>query len=566
MPAARQPQYKTRTVHLKEQDPKPQARVDEDRELADLITKLHGLSVRDPTYAVLYVQCKHRFPQVAQDLVRPELFQAASIVAYQAPASQAWIQPATTPAPTSAVGTAPSSFFRHPPHTDGCAFCAQRGHMVRSCPAAEEYVCTGCALIKNDHLHLPTGESILNDGSGHGLKSAIDSWLAANGTARPGEPLTPPPSQAVPVLQLGAHPRSMLSFEAVWLATPCAYVMPVADPEDDSDSSTGELYDMYEVFAAERKKRESKPSRPPVATPAPAPPPTPPVAPPVGHPCTPQYHYQSSAEDQKLTNELWTWLLEGKLGQTTPAHILAASVLIRKDLIKRLRTCCVEATAFEGCATPAAPVLVLGISAPRTAEYDLPLWEVDVLVNGTRIESGVLDNGSQIVAIHVDLFRQLNAPINTENHLMMEGANRSTSLTLGCTENLSMRIGNMDFQLHAHVVQTAPFRLLLGRPFHHLLLARLEDQPGGSVDLLIRDPTDFTHSVTIPTRARHTQVGCINTLALQIRPAPPRMAALEQYITNTLSAPPNVEVLAYKKAAKKVHPVAASLPEDFCII
>jgi hypothetical protein len=562
MPASRQPQYETRTVHLREQDPKPQARGDEDTDLADLVTKLHGLSVRDPTYAVLYAQCKLRFPQIAQDLVRPELFQAASTVAYQAPASQAWAQPAAASAPAPAASTASSSFFRRPARTDGCAFCAQRGHMVRSCPAAEEYVRTGRALIKNDRLHLPTGESIPNDGSGRGLKSAIDAWLAANSTTRPGELTTTPPSPAVP----DPHPRSTLSFEAVRPAVHRAYITPVPDDEDDSSSSTGELYNMYEVFAAERKKREPKLSKLPEATPAPAPPPAPPITPPAGHSRAPQYRYQSTAADQKLTDELRTWLLEGKLAQTTPAHILAASAPIRKDLVERLRTRRVEAAAFEECADPTAPVSVLGISAPRTAEYDLPLREVDVLVNGSCIESGVLDNGSQIVAIHVDLFRQLNAPINTEHRLTMEGANRSTSLTLGCAENLNMRIGNMDFQLHAHVVQTAPFRLLLGRPFFNLLLARLEDQPDGDVDLLIRDPADFAHSITVPTRARLTQVGYINTFALQARPSPPRMAALEQYITNASSVPPDAEVLAYKKAAKKVHPVAASLPEDFRII
>jgi hypothetical protein len=64
----------------------------------------------------------------------------------------------------------------------------------------------------------------------------------------------------------------------------------------------------------------------------------------------------------------------------------------------------------------------------------------------------MLNNGSQIVAIHVDLFCQLNAPINTENCLTMEGVNHSTSLTLGCVENLNMCIGNVDFQLHAHIV------------------------------------------------------------------------------------------------------------------
>ena len=41
------------------------------------------------------------------------------------------------------------------------------------------------------------------------------------------------------------------------------------------------------------------------------------------------------------------------------------------------------------------------------------------------------------------------------------------------------------------------------------------------------------------------------------------MNALECYISNTV---PPTPVLVYKKAAKKVHPVATSLPEDFRVI
>ena len=55
------------------------------------------------------------------------------------------------------------------------------------------------------------------------------------------------------------------------------------------------------------------------------------------------------------------------------------------------------------------------------------------------------------------------------------------------------------------------------------------------------------------------------------------MEALERYVASPLYPFPDddddlsdldlpVEVLAYKKSAKKVHPVAASLPEDFRII
>src|SRR5258708_805927 len=61
---------------------------------------------------------------------------------------------------------------------------------------------------------------------------------------------------------------------------------------------------------------------------------------------TPQYRYQSVAEDQHLISELWSWLMKGKLGQTTPAHILAASPTICKDLLDKLHVHQVETSSF----------------------------------------------------------------------------------------------------------------------------------------------------------------------------------------------------------------------------
>ena len=81
----------------------------------------------------------------------------------------------------------------------------------------------------------------------------------------------------------------------------------------------------------------------------------------------------------------------------------------------------------------------------------------------------------------------------------MEGANSSTCWTLGCAENLFMHIGHIDFQLHAHVIEKAPFKLLLGQTFHNLLLSCLEDKPDDGVDLAIRDPADPSSSFSFLT-------------------------------------------------------------------
>jgi len=60
--------------------------------------------------------------------------------------------------------------------------------------------------------------------------------------------------------------------------------------------------------------------------------------------------------------------------------------------------------------------------------------------------------------------------------------NSTTNWTLGCAENLSMQVGNVPFHLHAHVVECAPFRLLLEMPFQHQLLCCLDSLPNGTVD------------------------------------------------------------------------------------
>jgi hypothetical protein len=50
------------------------------RKLEEIIRELHGpsLSVYYSAYAVLYVQCKLRFPKVSQELAKPAMFQSVA--------------------------------------------------------------------------------------------------------------------------------------------------------------------------------------------------------------------------------------------------------------------------------------------------------------------------------------------------------------------------------------------------------------------------------------------------------------------------------------------------------
>lgn len=231
-------------------------------------------------------------------------------------------------------------------------------------------------------------------------------------------------------------------------------------------------------------------------------------------------------------------VLEGRLDKLTPAHIFAACPPIRREFVERLHPRRVETGSFEQVSNAGVePVSVLELPTKREAEIFLPLREIDVLVNNLRIEASVLNQGSQIVVITEDLVKEVGARVNTQRTLCIQGANGGTSHTLGCAEHLSMRIGDISFAIHAHVVRTAPFRLVLGRPFRHLLLCRPEDHLDG-VDVSICDPANPLRSLTVPSRAcQKSQEGFVSALACEAYPEPARMETLERYIASSSSLP-----------------------------
>ena len=100
----------------------------------------------------------------------------------------------------------------------------------------------------------------------------------------------------------------------------------------------------------------------------------------------------------------------------------------------------------------------------------------------------------------------------------MEGANCSTNWTSGCTEHLPMRVGGVTFKLYAHVIEHAPFRLLLGCPFQHQVLCSLDPLPDGSLEVHIRDPSDTSRHTLVPSRPRKAHAASIRVLTYHMKP------------------------------------------------
>jgi len=189
------------------------------------------------------------------------------------------------------------------------------------------------------------------------------------------------------------------------------------------------------------------------------------------------------------------------------------------------------------------------------------------------------------VVIRRDLAEEVNARINPNHLVEMEGANGATNWTLGCAEYLTMQVGNVPFKIHAHVVEDAPFRLLLGWPFGHAVSSAIEDLPSGETEVSVRDPADPTRRIYLPAHPRKGRTVGIKILSVigshsnidgsvSSHPPGPRQHTLATHHAQdnqpTPQPPPPLPPpdtttfsLAYKKVANKVQPVAATLPEDF---
>ena len=408
-----QPEAETKVVRFKDT-----TREEEDREIDDLMERMHGLS-----------------PVIDQQMSAPA-HTSTSI-----PSSSSSLQ-ASAPPPSSTAQSWPtaatpsisfpnadvSAFFC--PHPISCAFCTAPNHRIRECLTAQEYVHTGHAIILGSpgQLHLPNGQLPPSNGTGCRIKHSIDTWLAAQ----------PPDAKALAQQVSFAHeapPHLPTSFNnrppsARTEEVAEAHIVQVVDTGttgDKADSDDEDPFDFFQVFAAEKKKRESHASKLPelkattsttsampsaAAATIPAAPIIPPPMPNAStahaagtstsqNRTTPQYCYHSSAEDQQLILELGSWRMQGKLAHTsdtTPAHVLVASPAIKEDLVEKWQVQCVEVSSLEevGVADNTAQSTSASVCTPA---YSLPPHEVDVQIADRVTEARVIDPGLQIVVI-----------------------------------------------------------------------------------------------------------------------------------------------------------------------
>ena len=123
------------------------------------------------------------------------------------------------------------------------------------------------------------------------------------------------------------------------------------------------------------------------------------------------------------------------------------------------------------------------------AHHSLPLRAIEVKIGESRHSvRGILDSGSEIVAMPKWIWEELGLPIRSDHTMNMSSANASIDMMLGVLENLVINFGAGKVMVQVQILARANFDLLLGQPFHCLMSANTEDFPDGSQTITLHDP------------------------------------------------------------------------------
>jgi len=170
--------------------------------------------------------------------------------------------------------------------------------------------------------------------------------------------------------------------------------------------------------------------------------------------------------------------------------LLALSGELRREMVDQTRT--QNKVPAVGAALVTLPEMPV--------EFARPLREIEVVVMGRCREIGLLDKGSEIVIVREDLCKELGLEVNKKRRMTMQTANRGKEEMQGCVEYLELEVRGVKTYAHAFVVQIAPYRLLLGRPWQKGVKLEKIERVDGSVEVEISDPGEEGKRVVVPIR------------------------------------------------------------------
>jgi hypothetical protein len=98
---------------------------------------------------------------------------------------------------------------------------------------------------------------------------------------------------------------------------------------------------------------------------------------------------------------------------------------------------------------------------------------------------------------------KLKVPWDPDVRILMQSANGEVEKTLGLARNIPFSFDAITVYLQVHILKSAPYKALLGRPFEILTESVIANSRDGKQTITMTDPYGGAR-ITIPTHARGT--------------------------------------------------------------
>ncbi|KXN85531.1 hypothetical protein AN958_11172 [Leucoagaricus sp. SymC.cos] len=113
---------------------------------------------------------------------------------------------------------------------------------------------------------------------------------------------------------------------------------------------------------------------------------------------------------------------------------------------------------------------------------------IPALINKVCEEEALFNSGSQIMSMSRDAVSTCKITWDPELTINMQSVNGQITKTCYLAKNVPFNFGNVTIHLQVHVMEQAPYRVLLGRPFDVITESGITNSTEGHQFIGITDP------------------------------------------------------------------------------
>jgi hypothetical protein len=129
------------------------------------------------------------------------------------------------------------------------------------------------------------------------------------------------------------------------------------------------------------------------------------------------------------------------------------------------------------------------------------LWSITMVIDNREEVEGIIDPGSQIIAMSEAVCHDIGLAYDPSIKLNMQLANGEVDQSLGLSRNVPCKINSITLYLQIHIIRSPAYDILLGRPFDVLTESTIKNFSNEDQTITIVDP-NTKRSVTIPMLPR----------------------------------------------------------------